>query len=524
MTAHRQALGRSPFSLRNLLVASILFYLVLVVMYVAWVNHREKQEVLAEVDQPLYHDVTDRLGIFRHAYIVRTAGQGDNRFILAADIDRATARAAVRRRTTQAVLFALVFSMAAVPFIVLCAVMYRDHLRELRGKKHILALARDMTEKKRAEDEMKCLNRRLRLAQESAGFGVWDLDWTHDVLVWDDKMHEIYGTDPGDFQGNCEAWRHGVHPDDIDRADREVRDAIRDGDYPPTEFRVLRPNGEVRHVKAFGVVIKDEDGETKRMIGINFDITEQRRFEAERKSMEAHLHQAQRLESIGTLAGGVAHEINNPISGIMNYAQLIKDRIEGIDDTACEFAESIIEESRRVGKLTRGLLNFAHATPARYGANSLADIIENTLALVRTVMRHDGIDLDVYVPEDLPQVLCRTQQIQQVLMNLLTNARDALNAKFQRGDAGKVVRLTARELSDESGYFVRLTVEDRGVGIAETELDIVFDPFYTTKRPGNGVGLGLSISHSIVKDYGGRLTVESEPGQWTRFHLDLPMA
>jgi signal transduction histidine kinase len=121
-------------------------------------------------------------------------------------------------------------------------------------------------------------------------------------------------------------------------------------------------------------------------------------------------------------------------------------------------------------------------------------------------------------------VICHSQQIQQVVMNLLTNARDALNAKYPAGHEDKIIRMTALEYEIDHSNCVRLTVEDHGQGICEVEKDVVFDPFYTTKRPGRGVGLGLSISHSIVKDHGGWLSVESKPGEWTRFHMDLPTA
>jgi len=155
------------------------------------------------------------------------------------------------------------------------------------------------------------------------------------------------------------------------------------------------------------------------------------------------------------------------------------------------------------------------SSPAR-----LCDIVAATLSLIQTVIRHDQITLTVAVPADLPAIRCRSQQIQQVLMNLLTNARDALNQRYPGHDANKRVIVSARQLPKA---IIRLTVEDHGSGIPEELRTRIFDPFFSTKPRDQGTGLGLSISHGIVKDHGGELTVESEVGQWTRFHVDLPV-
>ncbi len=153
--------------------------------------------------------------------------------------------------------------------------------------------------------------------------------------------------------------------------------------------------------------------------------------------------------------------------------------------------------------------------------------------MIQTVMRHDQIALDLQVPENLPKIKCRSQQIQQVVMNLLTNARDALNERFPGYDDNKIIRITAvclgatdsppEESASEAERRIRLTVEDHGFGIPEDVRERMFEPFYTTKPRDRGTGLGLAISHGIVKDHGGELSVECEPGEWTRIHIDLPI-
>ncbi len=269
------------------------------------------------------------------------------------------------------------------------------------------------------------------------------------------------------------------------------------------------------------------------------DITARVRADTEHKELQEQLLQSQKLESIGTLAGGVAHEINNPIMGIMNYAQLIVDEL-GPDSPATEYATEIGKETQRIATIVANLLSFArseketHKSPAR-----LCDIVEDTLSLIRAVMRHDQITLVVDVPADLPKILCRSQQIRQVLMNLLTNARDALNQKYPEHDEDKKIIIKALVIGHSSLVIdahlphdlspmphdstVRLTVEDYGPGIPDDLRARIFDPFFSTKPHDKGTGLGLSISHGIVKEHGGKLSVESEPGQWTRFHVDLPI-
>jgi PAS domain S-box-containing protein len=242
--------------------------------------------------------------------------------------------------------------------------------------------------------------------------------------------------------------------------------------------------------------------------------------EAERTRLEARLRQQQKLEAIGTLASGVAHEINNPITGIMNYAQLIADAAPG--SKAGEYAGEIVRETERVATIVRNLLQFARQEKPSHSRARVADILERTLSLLRAVLRRDQITLEVDVPEDLPSLKCRSQQIQQVLMNLLTNARDALNERYPGYHPDKTIRVTVRPFEQDGRRWLRVTVADQGNGIPGDIRERIFDPFFTTKPRDQGTGLGLSISHGIVKDHQGALHFETEPGVGTQFHLDLP--
>ncbi len=257
-------------------------------------------------------------------------------------------------------------------------------------------------------------------------------------------------------------------------------------------------------------------------VHIMHDITDRKAAEAQREELEAQLRQQQKLESVGTLAGGVAHEINNPINGIKNYAQLIKDRLPE-NPSLCSYADEIIHETDRVATIVRNLLTFARQETPEMRSCHMANVVEDTLSLIRTVIKRDQITLQVEVPADLPAAHCNAQQMQQVLMNLTTNARDALNDRYEGHDNDKVIRINAGVVEDDDRQWLRVTVEDHGTGIPTAIRERIFEPFFTTKPRDIGTGLGLAVSHGIMKDNGGRLTVESEFGKFTRFHMDLPI-
>ncbi|MCB9789090.1 MAG: CHASE domain-containing protein [Deltaproteobacteria bacterium] len=236
-------------------------------------------------------------------------------------------------------------------------------------------------------------------------------------------------------------------------------------------------------------------------------------------ALEVRVREQQRLESLGTLAAGVAHEINNPLTGIMGYAEMLsEDAPPG--GTERERAGRILREALRVKEIVRGLLTFSRRESPVMEPADPAALVQSTLVLMRTVLRKDAIDLRVETPDGLPQVRCHPQGLQQVLMNLLTNARDAVAA---RPEGSRVVTLSLRRLDAARPPRVRFTVEDNGVGIPAESLDRIFEPFYTTKSRERGTGLGLSVSFGIVRDHGGDLLVESEPGRGTRFHIDIPI-
>jgi signal transduction histidine kinase len=243
---------------------------------------------------------------------------------------------------------------------------------------------------------------------------------------------------------------------------------------------------------------------------------------SERKQQEIHLRQQQKLEAIGILAGGVAHEINNPINGIMNYAELILDNVQTGSQEA-DYASEIIQESERISQIVKNLLQFSRYEKQTFSLADICEIIHQSLTLIRTLIRKDQIDLQVSIDENLPRIRCRSQQIQQVIINLVTNARDALNEKYPDYHSDKILRIACSLHKDGDKKDIRIEIEDHGNGIPKEIRERIFEPFFSTKAKEKGTGLGLSISFGIILDHKGIINVESAKGEFTRFVIHLPI-
>ena len=243
--------------------------------------------------------------------------------------------------------------------------------------------------------------------------------------------------------------------------------------------------------------------------------------ETELKALQAESMRAAHLASIGELAAGVAHEINNPINSVINLAQVL------INECATESLENdvagrIIKEGNRIAGIVGSLLAFARARKGLKNPVNISEIMTETLALTEAQVQKDGIDLKLQVPKDLPFLIGHMQQIQQVFLNIINNARYALNRKYPSGHESKILEILAETVTDDDRPWIRVTFRDRGIGIPIEIMENILDPFFTTKPAGVGTGLGLSIGHGIISDHGGKLKIESNEGEYTRVIIDLP--
>lgn len=277
-------------------------------------------------------------------------------------------------------------------------------------------------------------------------------------------------------------------------------------------FRMESRAGRLWDLRAFPVM--DERGEVNSVLSVASDVTEKINLEVEARRV-AH------LASLGELAAGVAHEINNPINGIINYAQILANKSKP-ESRENEIAGGIIKEGDRIAGIVKSLLSFARAGKAEKNPVSISEILIDSLALTAAQMRKDGITLQTDIPPDLPGTLAHPQQIQQVFLNIINNARYALNQKYQGVHKEKLLKIQGERVTIDNRPLIRIIFYDQGIGIPGDILDKVMNPFFSTKPRGKGTGLGLSISHGIIADHGGKLSVESVEGSFTRVLVQLP--
>lgn len=237
--------------------------------------------------------------------------------------------------------------------------------------------------------------------------------------------------------------------------------------------------------------------------------------------VQQQLIQREKMASVGELAAGVAHEINNPINGVINYAQLLIDEDQEQGDEA-GIPRRIMKEAERVAKIVKNLLSFSRETEDAPTPVTIQDIVSDTIELVEMRFNNDGIQLGIDIPDDLPGVIVNRHKIQQVFLNLLSNAHYALNEKFSEFDANKVITIKGEATEVNGEKYSRIKIQDQGIGIPEEIIEKICDPFFSTKPSGEGTGLGLSISFGIIKDQGGNLLFESIEGEYTRVIVDLP--
>jgi signal transduction histidine kinase len=254
------------------------------------------------------------------------------------------------------------------------------------------------------------------------------------------------------------------------------------------------------------------------------DLSLRKKLEADREEMQRQLYQSSKLASIGELSAGVAHEINNPLNGIINFAQLLKDEDRPRTEFEQQMIDGIIDEGQRIARIVRGLLTFASADTPELRPVHFAESIETSIALFGRQFEKDGITVEIDLEPDLPVVRADGSRLRQVVVNMISNAYHALKTKHD-GDSAerKLFKITARR-AGKNGQTVRVEFYDNGVGIKREDLSKVFDPFFTTRRKNGGTGLGLSVSFGIIRDFGGSINVESEEGKFTRFIIELSAA
>jgi PAS domain S-box-containing protein len=381
--------------------------------------------------------------------------------------------------------------------------------------------------------------RRRSLAMSAGRMGAWDWDPATNHYEWDPGLYAIFGVDPKSFVPTEAAIYALIHPDD--RAAMRAMRAGMSGDASSyaIEFRVVRPDGEVRWCRSAGGPTLDPSNQLRRLSGVTHDITErkrseealqrlneelERRIEArtrERESALAQLFEAQKLDTIGHLTGGVAHDFNNLLMAVLGSLELLGKRLPE-DERSHRLLENAVKAAQRGAALTQRLLAFARRQELRPEAVDLDQLVRGMDALLERALGA-GVRLEQSIPADLPPIRVDANQLELSLLNLVVNARDAM-------PAGGVLTISASEQVVDAdtrlpaGSYVRICVSDTGSGMDETTLAKASEPFFTTKGPGKGTGLGLSMVQGLAAQSGGGLRLSSELGRGTTAELWLPRA
>jgi len=392
----------------------------------------------------------------------------------------------------------------------------RDETGGIAGS---LSSGTDVTERTVAVEALRDTDERMRFALQNANVGIWDVDFATGIVGWSGILESQFGLQPGTFGGTLQAFVDLVHPDDREMVRTTMTQAIQSGSDFSYAHRAILPDGTIRWLSGAGRILLGEHGEAVRGVGIYQDISE-------RRTLEAQNQQLQKMEAVGRLASGVAHDFNNVLTVIVGFCELVLADL-GPDDARRADIVEIQKAGARGAGLTRQLLAFSRQQiiePTRLDLNVVVVAMQ---AMLGPLIGKD-VKIVVALRPDLALILADRGQIDQVVMNLALNARDAMP------DGGTLTIETANVELDEHyakvhaevkpGAYVGLTITDTGTGMTPQVRARLFEPFFTTKESGKGTGLGMATVYGIVMRSGGSVGVYSEIGKGTAFKVYFPQA
>ncbi|MGZ3475018.1 MAG: PAS domain S-box protein [Polyangiales bacterium] len=375
-----------------------------------------------------------------------------------------------------------------------------------------IGMVEDITDARETSD-------RLELALASAGLAVWDWDVVRDRVTWSAQLARLVGK-AGEVSGPFGLNLAAFHPDDRDRVSKLFAEKMREPDESSfsVDFRLARPEGGYRWVTGFIRTLGDGERIT-RMIGVAADVTE-------RRALEDHVRQTQKMEALGLLAGSVAHDFNNLIQVVGSCAELLQ---RSLKPPLLEFANDVAAAATRGAELTRQLLAFSRQSTFAPTDLELGSLVRRIEPLLRRIAG-SGTEIVVALPETAPaevHAFADRGQLEQAIFNLVVNARDAMPKGGRVTIALDSVDVDAAHVASHRsarlGPHARIRVQDTGTGIPADVLPRIFEPFFTTKPEGRGTGLGLAVVFGVVEQSRGHIVVESTPGVGTRFDVYLPM-
>jgi PAS domain S-box-containing protein len=396
-------------------------------------------------------------------------------------------------------------------------VSYNPYFSEDGTVAYAAVVSHDITKRKTAEEALRQSELKYRQLVDQIPAVVYKgyTDWSLDCF--DRKIEDITGYAKEDFDTRRKTWRDLIFPEDLDQAKRLFREALKgDGSYV-TEHRIRKKRGEVRWIQARNRIIRDDAGKVDYISGVFFDITE-------RQELADQLIKAQRMEAVGILAGGLAHDFNNLLTAIMGYGEIMMMDLRK-EDPFSAYINEIAKAASRGASLTNQLLAFSRKQILQPQLINLNEVVLDMDKMMRRLIGED-IDLVTSIDQKLGAVKADPGQIEQIIMNLAVNARDAMPHGGSLTIATANVDLdqayTRSRVGVAPGPYVMLAISDTGVGMDAETMSHIFEPFFTTKESGKGTGLGLATVYGIVQQSGGNIWVDSAPGKGATFKVYLP--
>jgi PAS domain S-box-containing protein len=377
----------------------------------------------------------------------------------------------------------------------------------------MIVFLRDITERKRAEEALRESRETLRKTFESVTDGISVIDLNGVIAETNQRAVEIHGFSSKNELLGKSAFEL-IAPRDREKIVKNMQKAIKQGTIRDVEYNLLRADGSEFPGELSTSVLKDASGNTVAHVTIARDITQRKRMEEERRQLEQKAQITSRLASVGEMSAGIAHEINNPLTGVIGYAQLLVDREDVPRDIRRDLA-AINEGAQRVAGIVSRLLAFSRQTKPERRLVDINELIEGTLALRDYHLRVNNIKVVTRLASDLPETVADPGQLQQVFLNLIVNAETEMKLAHDKG------KLTVT--TEKSDNTIKICFKDNGPGIKPQLMNRIFDPFFTTREVGQGTGLGLSLSYGVVAEHKGKIYAESKPGKGATFVVELPI-
>ena len=386
------------------------------------------------------------------------------------------------------------------------------------GERLFMACARTLAARKQAEEARRKSDERVRLISRATNDAVWDRDLQTDALWWGEGYTTLFGYPAEEIEPTLSSWTARIHPEDASRVIKGIKLFIdAGGQLWSDEYRFQRRDGSYVYIFDRGYVIRNDAGVPVRMIGAMADITE-------RRNLSEQLRQAQKMEAVGQLAGGVAHDMNNMLMVISSYITLIEEQLKP-SESVSRYLREVHKAADRGASFTSQLLAFSRKQVLMPEVLNLNDFIQDQISILRRLIGED-IELSFEPDAGSANVKFDRGQLAQVLMNLAANARDAMPMGGKLQVQTIEVNLDSGSLSEAAiskpGVHICLSVTDTGIGMTEQVRARIFEPFFTTKGRANGTGLGLATVYGIVKQSESAIDVVSAPGQGTTFNIYIP--